>query len=258
MKYWYQKPHADLAEYVRTVLIVEGFSEPHPSRVPLFTTGMPALVCQVEKNSVGNDIAQLKLFGQSAPDECWVASETTTVIGYFFKPFSLPSVFDLSASKLKQGPFDLSTWNPHKLNALRTQLLCATSTDAKVAILDHLLCLEIQKNRKNCDIISRATDQIMRNSSPEVLAEILKTIGLTERTFQRIFKKYVGISPGHYRRICQFQLSFSQLRAKEFNALGDVAYDNGFADQSHFIRSFKEFTETTPKDYLKSGLKKDK
>jgi AraC-like DNA-binding protein len=41
----------------------------------------------------------------------------------------------------------------------------------------------------------------------------------------------------------------------EFDKLTDVAYKTGFADQSHFIRSFKEFTQITPNDYLKSGLK---
>ncbi|MBA4058005.1 MAG: AraC family transcriptional regulator, partial [Marivirga sp.] len=56
-------------------------------------------------------------------------------------------------------------------------------------------------------------------------------------------------------RICQFQLSFAQVRAKEFNTLTDVAYDNGFADQSHFIRSFREFVDTTPNHYLRWGLK---
>ena len=70
-----------------------------------------------------------------------------------------------------------------------------------------------------------------------------------------MFKKYVGVTPNQYRRICQFQVSFAQLRGKEFNKLTDVAYDNGFADQSHFIRSFREFTQITPNDYLRSGLK---
>lgn len=254
MKYWYQKPHPDLAEYVRTVLIVEGFSEANPTKVPLFTRGMPAFVCRTS----GDMISQLSLYGQAAPDECWIADETTTVIGYFFKPFSVASVFDVAAAKLKEGSFDLGSWSPHKTNALRTQLLYAASTPAKIKVLDNLLRQEIDQNKRNCEIISRATDQMMQNSNPEVLSEILTRMGLTERTFQRIFKKYVGITPNHYRRICQFQLSFSQLRAKEFDALADVAYNNGFADQSHFIRSFKEFTETTPNDYLKSGLKKDK
>jgi len=49
MKYSYQKPHSLLADYVQTVLIREGFTEPGPSAPPMFTNGMPALLCQTEK-----------------------------------------------------------------------------------------------------------------------------------------------------------------------------------------------------------------
>jgi AraC-like DNA-binding protein len=33
--------------------------------------------------------------------------------------------------------------------------------------------------------------------------------------------------------------------------LSDIAFENGYADQSHYVRAFKEFTNITPKDYLK-------
>ncbi|MEP7377234.1 MAG: AraC family transcriptional regulator, partial [Chitinophagaceae bacterium] len=114
---------------------------------------------------------------------------------------------------------------------------------------------QLNENEQSCKIVQYATDQILNNSGKEIISEILETLRLTERTFQRIFKKYVGITPTQYRRICQFQQSFGQLRGKQFTKISDVAYDNGFADQSHFIRSFKEFTQITPKDYLKNGLK---
>jgi AraC-like DNA-binding protein len=44
------------------------------------------------------------------------------------------------------------------------------------------------------------------------------------------------------------------VKGQRFEKLTDVAYDNGFADQSHFIRSFREFTNVTPNTYLRSLL----
>ena len=256
MKYWYQKPNQLLSEYVRTVLILECFSSPDAEQLPLVTNGMPALLCRTEKDRSGNEnVLQLTLFGRSTTLDSWTINDNTTIVAYFFKPFALSTVFNVPAKKLIEDPVDLSNWSPHKANALRTQLINAGSTTRKVEVLDNLLIQQLQQNNKECEIIKYATDEIMYNPGTEILSAILNKLDLNERTFQRTFKKYVGITPNQYRRICQFQVSFEQLRAKGFNKLTDIAYDNGFADQSHFIRSFKEFTQITPNDYLRSGLK---
>lgn len=256
MKYWYQKPHQLLTEYIRTVLVLEGFSPPNAEQLPLVTNGMPALLCRTEKTEHGNeDILHLMLFGKSTTAESWTINNETTIIAYFFKPFALSTVFNLPAKKLIREPVELSNWNPHKTNALKTQLIYAPSTTKKIEALDSLLIHQLEENKNQCEIIKFATDEIMSDPGTEILSAVLNKLELNERTFQRIFKKYVGVTPNQYRRICQFQVSFEQIRGKGFDKLTDIAYDNGFADQSHFIRSFKEFTQTTPKDYLRSGLK---
>lgn len=256
MNHHYHKPHPSITLYTRTVLIMEGSARPGTTSQPLFTNGMPALICRMEKDETGNEqVMQLNLFAKSAPHDCWLADENTTIIAYFFKPFAMACIFNIPLQKLMADPIDLNLWSPHKINALKMQLMVASSTESKVAVLDNLLIHQLEINRKDCEIIRYATDEMMYNPGTEILSAIINKLNINERSFQRVFKKYVGITPNQYRRICQFQLSFTQLRDKGFDKLTDVAYDNGFADQSHFIRSFKEFTEITPQEYLRLGLK---
>jgi AraC-like DNA-binding protein len=80
---------------------------------------------------------------------------------------------------------------------------------------------------------------------------VQKELRISERTFRRLFDLHVGISPKMFSRICQFDSAFQQLNTDQFSKLSDVAYENGYADQSHLIRSFKEFTTFSPSEYLK-------
>lgn len=250
MSHHYQEPHEHLAEVVRTVLVMVDSSETSPDSPPIFTNGMPALLCSTEKNSS----ASINLFGSSIPAHCWSLKEGTTLIAYFFKPFTLSCLFKLSNQKISTSPVGLDSWNPHKFNALKTQLIYTNTIEQNIEVLDHFLIQQLKENKEIHEIVRYATDKILCNPNYDILPELLKELNLNERTFQRIFKKYVGITPTQYRRICQFQFSFDQLRSNEFDKMSDIAFDHGFSDQSHFIRAFKEFTNITPNDYLQNGL----
>ena len=127
MKHWYQQPHKLITDYVRTVLILEGFSESNTADLPIFTNGMSALFCKTEKGEAGNEsIIQLTLFGKSIPEELCNANKSETIIAYFFKPFALAGIFNISAAKLIGSPIELGNWHAHKTNALKTQLIYAS------------------------------------------------------------------------------------------------------------------------------------
>lgn len=259
MSHVYHKPNELLTAYVRTVLVMDGFGGPDSNQLPAFTNGMPALCCKTEKYEAGFErISEIKLFNSSIPDDFWILNSTSTILTYFFKPFVLTSLFHVAAKELNKNPIDLCNWSPHMYNALNTQMIYADTISSKLEVFDNLLIQQHIKNKATFDIVQYATDAILSNPSNDILAEILTELNLNERTFQRMFKKYVGVTATQYRRICQFQGSFDQLRSKQFGKISDVAFDNGFADQSHFIRSFKEFTRTTPNDYLDNGLRDKK
>ncbi|MNV73647.1 HTH-type transcriptional activator RhaS [compost metagenome] len=78
---------------------------------------------------------------------------------------------------------------------------------------------------------------------------------LSERSFERKFKQHVGVTPKMFSRICGFQASLSQLKKNEYDKLSDIAYGNGYSDQSHFIRTFKEFAGFSPYQYQKQADK---
>lgn len=248
MNHHYQRVSRDVADYVQTVLVFDDTIA--SSDLPLFTNGMSTLLCKTNKH--------ITLFGQSVPDEGWATENNETIIAFFFKPFALATIFNLSVQALKEKPIELNLWNAQKAMALHILLHHAKSSLEKVEILSQFILSQIEINKRDCETIRYATNYIMQNSNAIVLQQLLTDVNLTERTFQRMFKKYVGVTANEYRRICQYYFAFSHLKSGHFEKLTDVAYTNGYFDQSHYIRSFKEFTQTTPNEYLQSGLDKTK
>jgi len=234
---------------------MEGAFPGEPGALPVYTQGMPAFLCRVENSPPGKEKQmEFMISGKSAPESFWNVESDACVFAYFFQPFMLPCLFNVSAASIAKEPVDLERWNPQLTKALKIQWLSIHSVAEGLEILDRFLLQLVSENKRNVEIIRYATDQIMYQTGTEILTELQRELNITERTFQRLFKKFVGISPGQYRRICQFQGSFSQVKSGGFDQLSDVAYDNGFSDQSHFIRSFREFTRVTPNHYLRFGL----
>lgn len=77
------------------------------------------------------------------------------------------------------------------------------------------------------------------------IAELATRIGLSESYFFRVFRKSFGISPHRY--LMRRRLSLAQsLLTKSDLGLAEIALKAGFADQSHFSRSFQQFTGLSP------------
>jgi AraC-like DNA-binding protein len=247
-------PNERVAEYVERILVIDNYSINLPFALPLFANGTPTLLFLTTKASIdGNATNHLTLFGQTVFPETLTIREDFTLIAYFFKPFALFSLFGVSAKELTDFPIDLDLLHPSQANELKERLLNAGTTNKMITLLDDYIFDLITRSKAEIQLIQFATSIIANNPSKESLLNVQKELRMTERTFERLFDKKIGVSPTLYRRICQFNAAFQQLNNRRFGKLTDVAFENGYADQSHFIRVFREFTNITPKEYLRYG-----
>jgi AraC-like DNA-binding protein len=71
----------------------------------------------------------------------------------------------------------------------------------------------------------------------------------------RKFSSSIGISPKQLAKIIRLQATLKTLLNKDVSKLTDLAYENEYFDQAHFIKDFKEFTGLTPKAFYSDSLK---
>jgi AraC family transcriptional regulator len=86
---------------------------------------------------------------------------------------------------------------------------------------------------------------------PDV-GELAKIAGRHKAHLMRAFRQHVGVTVGEYARARLVARAGEELRRGE-RALSDIAVSYGFADQSHFARTFKRFMNMTPDAYRKAA-----
>lgn len=244
-------PSSTISEYVSSILVIENENYISDFILPLYANGSPTIVFQTAKASKKNStVGHITLYGQTIePDELLI-KEQFTLIAYFLHPHSLKALFGMSASELTNGLTDLNLLKLAKEINIQEQLLNETSLTSRLKLIDEFILNLSQVNKTDNRKIFFATSALKKNMGFHSLTELQKKLNTTERSLQRLFENNVGVSPRMYSRVCQFHSAFQQLQQNQFLKLTDIAYENEFSDQSHFIRVFKEFTNLTPKEYL--------
>ncbi|QJB30768.1 helix-turn-helix transcriptional regulator [Chitinophaga oryzae] len=85
---------------------------------------------------------------------------------------------------------------------------------------------------------------------PLSLPFLAAQLGLHPVTISRYFSRYFGCSAGEYLRRIKVERAISLIK-KEKTPLTNIAYECGFTDQAHFIRTFRRITGMLPNQYRK-------
>ena len=252
MKYRQVLPIENLKPYIRYFGLLENDNAcRQPTTFKIIADGCPGLIFQENPNCFldkdRNKLPQLFLHGLTTKH-----SEKTTQGNYFniavyFQPNALKTIFGIDANDFTDQYADLNTVIRNDLTA---KLLQENQNDKRIGILSNFITKQIKNNKYGESPRTTFLIEKMQRSTENSLHKIQSELNLSERSLERIFKTDIGISPKLFFRINRFQTSLSYIRQQNFKSLTEVAYQHLYADQSHYIREFKEFAGTTPKQFL--------
>ena len=109
----------------------------------------------------------------------------------------------------------------------------------------------MQRNMQRIDQIKQALEFIEKNYfQPLTLQEISSSIGLSPKYFCRFFKEMTNRKPFDYLNYYRIERACDLLQTTNL-PIADIGQQCGFNDLSYFIKIFKKYKGTTPKQYIK-------
>lgn len=168
-----------------------------------------------------------------------------------FYPYGFASFVSTPVKKLanKETPLEL-LFGEILSKELGQKIRRATGTKNRIEIIEDFLLDKLNDKVTIDNIVKTTIDTLFLTRGATPINAILKDDLSKRRQLERKFKRQIGISPKQLGKVIRLQTALKMLLNQQSETLTEIAYESEYYDQAHFIRDFKEFTGTTPKEFL--------
>ncbi|MDO6544578.1 helix-turn-helix domain-containing protein [Photobacterium sanguinicancri] len=171
----------------------------------------------------------------------------TKILSIRFRSAGFFTLFGLPLTELSDQIIPMGQLLPTNL----IEQLAETKSDiAKVTLLEQWLLQKQVSIAVQDSALQWAIDKIYYQNQSDSITEVKHQLKCSERTFQRKFKLFTGVDAKYFERTARFQSTLKALLTAQSTQYLAVAFDHGYYDQSHFIKDFKYYTQSTPSGYL--------
>lgn len=202
-----------------------------------------------KKNSTEYIEPNLVICGQQTNFYDISLSGKTGMILIIFKPHGVKPFFNFPITELLNKNLSLNDLANSEAAALEDKLFNSADNKQRINHLEKFLINRLVYYN-DFERIEHAI-KLIENYKGQVRAQdIAQEVCLGIKQFERNFSKYVGLNPKKYASIVRFQ-NIIQITGQPKNSnMYELAFDNGYYDQSHFIHDFKSFTGLTPRQFF--------
>lgn len=258
MNYQTFPPHPDLASVIKCHWTLEVPADMHADRQRIIPDG-----CIEMMFILGDDVKRF------VSDHEYVLQPRDMVLGQITEPFFIQPTGYVNTFAVRFYPYGFTNFvnTPIKdlankdtpiealfgaqaAEALSQHIIEATTTEQRIRIVEEFLLGKLTDSATIDQIVSSTIDMLFQTKGSMPIRSIMKDQLSTRRKLERKFVQQVGMSPKQLGKVIRLQAALKRLLNRQDESLTDIAYESEYYDQAHFIKDFKEFTGTNPKDYL--------
>lgn len=189
------------------------------------------------------------LAAQTTEYKRYITNEPFGIFGAYLYPFAIPLLFNIPAHELTGEMPDLVTLLGNEGRMLQDTILQAPGNHQRSIILGNYLEKKLQNRFSEHDAVFSAIRHVIQAEEISNIPALSGMFCMSERTLERKFKDFAGLSPKLLFRLSRFKSTLNDY-GNQTRSLTDIAHACGYYDQSHFISEFKSFSGYHPRQYF--------
>lgn len=168
-----------------------------------------------------------------------------------FYPYSFANFVNIPIKNLANKETAITElFEKKSAKELEDKIINATNTQQRIEIIETFLLDKLNEKSTIDNIVKSTIDTLLLTNGSSSINTILKEDLSKRRQLERNFVKQIGISPKQLSKVIRLQTALKMLLNQQNETLTQIAYESEYYDQAHFIKDFKEFTGTSPKEFL--------
>lgn len=207
-----------------------------------------------EKMAFGDRVQEMSdycyLFGQPAGHRLSHSHYTgVDIFGIKFTPTGIYTLAEIDMQQVADSIISADCIWGREVEWLCEAMYETPDVRGMIRIVEQFLLSKIRQQRQlNIQPLEYAV-RYMQSERIYSVKDVLDKVYLSERTMQRHFISWIGMTPKQYAQICRFNAVKKELEQIPQTAWSKTICAYGYYDQSHFIREFKKFSPNTPINY---------
>jgi AraC-like DNA-binding protein len=167
-------------------------------------------------------------------------------VGVRFLPSMFPQLFKIDAKDLSNKYESLNLITPYLAQYL-TDFFDETKQAHEIQqLLDHFFLDVISKSTFNFDARFYNAIKIILDKNGMLNVQKDLNTGMSSRQLRRLFEYYIGDTAKTFSKVVRFQNILKAKPSSQSLKQNKLFFNEGFYDQSHFIKEFKNFYGVTP------------